>query len=448
MSVARVAALAALGIAVVLVAVLLLRGDGGTEYTVRLINAGQLVNGDDVQVGGRRIGSIEDIRLTDNNHAAIKVKVEEDYAPLHEGTTAVVRATSLSGVANRYIQLFPGPDSSRALGAGATLGTEKTTSIVDLDQLFDTFGPKTRKGLQKVVQGFATQYGGKSAEANEAIKYFNPAISTTDQLVQELLGDQPTLQRFLVDTSSLVTAIAERRNDLADLVGNASETAAAIGNERTALTQTLDLLPETLRKGNTTFVNLRATLDDVTELVDASKPVAPELAPFFRTLRPLLVESRPTIRDLSLLIRKPGPDNDSIDLLNEAPALAQVAAPTFANTRRALQQSMPVVEFIRPYAPELIGWFRDFGQSGSTYDANGHYARIQPIFNAFSFTDNPAGGTLTPILSSQRLAGYDVGFARCPGSATQPAVDGSNPFLDGGNLGPNDCDPNFVPPGP
>ncbi len=45
-------------------------------------------------------------------------------------------------------------------------------------------------------------------------------------------------------------------------------------------------------------------------------------------------------------------------------------------------------------------------------------------------------------------------FRRCPGGETQPAVDGSSPFLDGGALiSPippftNDCRTVDVPPGP
>ena len=59
-------------------------------------------------MGGRRIGSIRKIELTDDNQALVSVSVEEPFAPLHVGTTAVIRATSLSGVANRYIALTPG----------------------------------------------------------------------------------------------------------------------------------------------------------------------------------------------------------------------------------------------------------------------------------------------------------------------------------------------------
>ena len=75
-----------------------------------------------------------------------------------------------------------------------------------------------------------------------------------------------------------------------------------------------------------------------------------------------------------------------------------------------------MLQFIRPYAPDLIGWFRDFGQSTANYDANGHFARISPIVNAFQFTDNPAGGTLTALPPAERQVGLQSGkVRRCPG---------------------------------
>ncbi|MFL5874409.1 MAG: MlaD family protein [Solirubrobacteraceae bacterium] len=446
MTVARVAALAALVIAVVVVAVLLLSRDGGKEYKVQLINAGQLVNGDDVQIGGRRVGSIEDISLTSHNLAQLKIKVDSDFAPLHEGTKAVVRATSLSGIANRYLALSPGPNNAPKLADGATLPTDTTTSIVDLDQIFNTLNAPTRAGLQNVIRGSATQYDHKGPQANRAAEFFNPALSTTSALINQVLADQRTFTNFVVDASDLVSNVAERRGDLSALVGNANATAGAIAAENQALAQAIGLLPATLRKGNTTFVNLRATLGDLDQLVNASKPVAPKLAPFFKTLRPLLREARPTVRDLSALIRTAGPDNDLIDILHKTPSLAQQFGVSSNLTIKTLQKAQPVVTYIRPFAPEFIGWLRDFGQGASAYDANGHYARIQPIFNAFSATINP--GTLVPIPPSQRGNFTQTNqMRRCPGASSQPPEDRSAPFTDDGRLLP-DCDPNQVPPGP
>jgi phospholipid/cholesterol/gamma-HCH transport system substrate-binding protein len=444
---ARGAALGALVLAVAVVAVLLLRGDGGSTYQLRFENAGQLVKDDDVQVGGRRIGSVRKITLTDDNQAEITISVQDGYAPLHEGTTALIRATSLSGIANRYIALTPGPNSNHKLPEGATLGTDKTTSIVDLDQLFDTLDPKTRASLQQFIQGSAQWYDNRGTQANAATKYFNPTLSASRRLVNEVVSNQQTLNGFLRNAARTTNALAQRRGDLANLVTNANSTAAAIGAENVSLNQALQVLPDTLRKANTTFVNLRATLDDLDVLVAASKPATKDLARFLRELRPLVHDARPTIGDLRTLVRRDGANNDLTDLLRKAPALEQAAKPSFAHSIEALQKATPVIKFLRPYTPDLVGWLRDFGEGSANYDANGHFARIQPIFNAYSFEDNPAGGSLTPIPPSQRLAGLQTGqVKRCPGTASQPPVDGSAPFRDiDGSL---DCDPSLVLPGP
>jgi phospholipid/cholesterol/gamma-HCH transport system substrate-binding protein len=449
MTIARGVAVAALALVIVLVAVLLLRGGGTHQYDLVFQNAGQLVKDDDVQVGGRRIGSVRKITLTNRNQARVHVEVQEPYAPLREGTKAVIRLTSLSGIANRYIALTPAPNSARKLDDGATLPAGSTTDVVDLDQLFNALNPKARRNLQGVIEGFAAQYQGKSKQAAKSAEYFNPFLSTSRRLVNQLTEDEGTLTDFIVNSSRAVTAVAERRNALAALVGNTNSTAAAIGSENVALSRALELLPTTLRRANSTFVNLRATLDDLDPLVNESKPATKRLAPFLRELRPLVASARPTVKDLRRLVTRPGADNDLLDATRKLPALQRVASPAFAHSTQALKKSEPVLEFIRPYIPELTGWFHDFGQGTANYDANGHFARIQPIFNAFSFTDNPAGGVLRPQGLNDKFAGLQTNIARrCPGAASQRAEDGSAPYTDNGNLGPEDCDPSLALPGP
>ncbi len=449
MTIARGAALAALVLAVVLIAVLLLRPGSAHEYDLIFQNAGQLVKDDDVQVGGRRIGSVRKIELTGDNRARVRVKVDEPISPLREGTQATIRLTSLSGIANRYIALIPAPSDKKALPDGAQLDLTATTDVVDLDQVFNALNPKARKNLQGVIEGFASQYQGKERQAGESAKYFNPFLSTSRRLVQELTQDEGALTSFIVNTSRAVTAVAEKRNDLSSLVGNTNATARAIGSENVALSRALGLLPTTLRRADTTFVNLRSTLDDLDVLVAQSKPATKDLAPFLRELRPLVASARPTIADLRKLVSRSGTNNDLLDATRKLPALQRVASPTFSHSQQSLQKLQPDLEFIRPYTPEFVGWLRDFGQGASNYDANGHFARIQPIFNAFSFTDNQAGGVLTPQGLDKKFDGLQTNIVkRCPGAASQPAEDGSAPYTDNTNLGPNDCDPSLVLPGP
>ena len=224
--------------------------------------------GNQVQVGGHPIGTVDEIELTDDWQAEVTISVDEE---LHEGTTAVIRTTSLSGIANRYISVTPGPDNAPALDDEDVITAQDTTSPVDLDQLFDTFRPKERRALRNVIQGFATSYAGRGEEANETYKYLNPGLSTTQRLLAELTRDQQVFTEFLVDGSRVVNAIAERRNDLSALTSNANQALGAIARENDALDRTLVALPPTLRQANTTFVNLRAALNDLDPLVETSK---------------------------------------------------------------------------------------------------------------------------------------------------------------------------------
>ena len=72
-------------------------------------NAGQLVKGDVVRIGGTPAGTVKAVELTDDGRAQITVAVDDDYAPLHDGTTATIRAQGLIGVANRYVDISPAP---------------------------------------------------------------------------------------------------------------------------------------------------------------------------------------------------------------------------------------------------------------------------------------------------------------------------------------------------
>jgi phospholipid/cholesterol/gamma-HCH transport system substrate-binding protein len=458
---ARIAAIAALAIAVVLIAVIVLGGGGGNKYVIELENAGQLVKGNQVLIGGQPVGSITSVKLTDNQQAEIEIKTDRT---LHEGTTAVVRATSLSGVANRYISLTPGPNNLPELGDDATITADKTTSPVDLDQLFNTFDDQTRKALQDVIQGSAISYAGRGQEANDSYKYFSPALVATDKLLQELDRDEQNLSDFLVSSSRVVTAVAERRSDLASLVPNANQALGAIADQNRSLDQALVNLPPTLRQANTTFFNLRDALDDLDPLVATSKPATKDLAPFLKSLQPVAKKSVPAFRDLADTVNLKGDNNDLTDAVTDLPQVQTKLAAATGPTITAMQDSEPVLQFARPYMPDLLGAISKLGQVTAFYDADGHYARIEPAeLNLFCYAGGGgsaapqcagAGNVLKPIPAAEQFVDLIFGqFQRCPGGSTQPnagyPVPTDHPFLDGGQLAsPADCNVTQVPPGP
>jgi phospholipid/cholesterol/gamma-HCH transport system substrate-binding protein len=449
-TIARGAAIGSLLAAIVAVGVLMFGGGGGHTYHVGLQNASQLVKGNQVQVAGNKVGNVTDIELGDNNEARITIRVDDEFAPLHEGTRATIRVVSLPSVANRNLSLQPGPNNAPEIPDGATLPVDQTTSAVDLDQVFDTLDAKTRKSLQNVLSGFASWYVGKGGDLNRALQYFGPALSTTAQVMQQLGADQQTFDRLIVDASRFMTALTERSADITGFVSNTNTVVRAIGDQNKQLSQALEFLPGTLRKGNTTFVRLRSALDQLDELTNVTKPVVPELAPFFARLNKLVKRSTPTFQDFGQLLRARGSTNDLTDLLNDLPVLSRVASRSSKHSITALKKSQKVIEFIRPYAPDFTAWITKFAEATAYYDANGHYARVQPIFNAFRFDDSGGDGTLVPLTPTERVDAFKNrrNSTRCPGGATQPAPDGSNPFTDDGRLTASQCNPASTPPGP
>jgi phospholipid/cholesterol/gamma-HCH transport system substrate-binding protein len=129
----RLATAGALTLAIAGVAILLL--GPGSKYTVtaHFQSASQLVTGNQVQVAGTAVGSVDDISLGPNGSALVKMSItEDDYAPLPERTLATIRSTSLSGIANRYVSLaLPnGPDAKQTIPDGGTLPLSNTISAV------------------------------------------------------------------------------------------------------------------------------------------------------------------------------------------------------------------------------------------------------------------------------------------------------------------------------
>jgi phospholipid/cholesterol/gamma-HCH transport system substrate-binding protein len=467
----RVAAIGAVLVAVVAAGIILL--SGGSSYSVKAVfeNASQIVTGDQVEVAGNSIGTVSNIALTPNGRAQLTLTINNSqYTPLHQGTQAIIRQPGLSSVAARYVDLNVGAANGPAIRSGGVIQSTSTQSEVDLDELFNSLNSQTRKGLQDVFQGSAASYAGKGQQAQLAWEYLNPAIASSSLLFEELNHDTAKFTRFIVNSSHLVTTLAQRQSDLSGLVSHLSTTFSALATQQTALGQSVQRLPPFMRLTNTTFVNLRNSLVDLTNLVNASKSVANpmpgyprgKLYALLQQLEPLAIDAVPTVKNLANVISKPGQGNDLIDLNHLAVPLAQATCGNqphgqalecngndtffvdgaqrqgaFPVSSQALNESVPELAVARPYAVDLTGWFEGYSHPG-VYDANGGASRIALVVGTGSIQNgvlNILGSSpLNNLLTNPTGRG---GFAssvlttgqgdRCPGSMERgPADPGSS----------------------
>lgn len=437
---ARAGAVGALLLVVVIVLLLALGGRKEATYHLIFANAGQLVRGDQVQVGGVPVGQVKEIELLHNYQVRITIHVESSLAPLHKGTTAEIRVPSLSSVANRYIALSPGPNNAPSLPSGSTLPTSATREVVDLDQLFNTFTPKTRKGLQQLFQGSAESYTGAEPQLQKDAVLFPPAISAIDHVLAEFGRDGPLFSSFLVESAKATTVLAGRSQQLTELVSHADTALGAVGSESENLTAGLKQLPVTLHEGNHLFNELPPTVAELRRLIEVSKTDTVELPTYFKRLQGLLGPLTPVVSNFSQALSKPGSSNDLTEAALAFPALAKVLVTSSPDNVRALEESVPITSLFGPYTPDLGGFIRAFGVTGGYYDANGKYVRAGAVFPNFQLNSE---GVLKPAEPAQVIKGLKTGqLRRCPGAATQPASDGSSPFTDNGQLG---CDSSQTP---
>ena len=326
-----------------------------------------------------------------------------------------------------------------------------TVSAVELDQLFNVFDRPTRTAFAGVVEGQARVWKGSEKEADAGLLYLNPALAATNRLLTTLNREPQPVSRFLVASSRFATDLASQREHLAPLVADARAATSAVAEQERALDDGLAQLPPTLRRANTTFVNVRALLDDLDPLVDSAGPAARALRPFARDARTLAVGGGPALRSLSRLLSSPGADNDVPELLRLLPALRDHATKGVDRngarresmveaTTSALKGIAPTLAFNRPYAVDLTSWFDSFAHPG-IYDATGATGRISFHTGAFQEVDGKLA--LVPPELRNEVAGRVLQrgqLNRCPGALERGTAYKPTPDFN--------CDLRHVPPGP
>lgn len=430
-------ALAILG--VLLLAWLIFFRGGGYQVRAELLSASQLVPGNQVRVGGVPIGSVKRVERGDSNLAEAILEIDEDFAPLRRGTTAIVRSPSGASIANRSVNIDPGPESAPEIPDGGRITLQHTRSVVETDQFFDTLDLTTTRRARRVLTAFRDALDGRGRTLNDAFRLLEPATSRTAEAFAEIGRDEPALRRLVRGGSDLVSTLADRSASLTGGTSAALEVADALADEREAIARSLGRFPELLRTTNTTVANLRATLRDVRPAIGEARPAARGLSRLLPILSPAARDLRRTIPSLRLLIRRPGETNDLLELLRDLPPLERAGTPVVRDLVPTLDELLPVLDELRPYVPDLGSGLAAFGGSAfGYYDANGHYARIQ--FTGGPFT--PAG-LLSPGAGPAVGARRDI-VRRCPGTATYRAPDGSTPF-EGND---SNCDPSLQREGP
>jgi phospholipid/cholesterol/gamma-HCH transport system substrate-binding protein len=305
--------------------------------------------------------------------------------------------------------------------------------------VLDALNPRVRASLQQILKtGAYFVQGSTPTDLRALAAYLNPALSQTAQLAAQIAGNNYALDDLVARAAQISTALAAHTPQLQGAVTSTATTLREIAARRSALEDAVARAPGVLAQSTGVLRDAGHALRFVDPMLSELAPVAPQIARLLRVVGPAAQNAIPTIAGVQALV--PG----ARAALRELPAVARLAIPSIRSLTAALKPALPILAGFRAYVPEVVaGFFEGFGGSeGGYYDANGHYARVAPVF-----TGSPTGvqgalsvlGKLTGALP--QLSGYRTGvLARCPGSAVAPAAAGGNPWTAPDTV-PNICNP-------
>ncbi len=313
----------------------------------QLPNADALVKGNEVRIGGVRVGivkSVVPVQLGNGRVAAqLSLSLDKSVEPLPVDSTMIVRPKSALGL--KYLQVTPG-NSSQGFAAGETIPPSAARpEPVDIDQFFDMFDEKTRKAIQRNEAGFGNALAGRGPQLNEAFGALRRLVESSQPVLRTIVApstDFGGFWRALEDLSATVAPVAETQ---ASLFVALDRTFAAFARvSRPFIQETISKSPSTLDTANADLPTLRPFLHDSEQFFVALKPGAKALAETSPTIAAALHAGVPALNKSPILNAQLVPTAKALLAFQSAPGVFN-GLDLLIDTNKTLG---PAIKFIGP----------------------------------------------------------------------------------------------------
>jgi virulence factor Mce-like protein len=396
------------------------------DVSIDVPDAAGLVAGNDVRVGGKRIGTITKISAhkvaSGSTFARLDVKLDKTAEPLYTSARVAVRPRSPLGL--KYLEVVP-HTSGRKLAAHDALPLRQASPVVDLDQVFNAFDAGTRRSLELTTVGLGQGLAGRGVDLNALIAEA-PALVTDVQRVSTNLADPRTgLSAALTGADRTVEELAVVAPQLGDLVSASDTTAGALASVKPELQDTITGLPPTEAIGTRALGVARPVLTDARALVHDIRPGTRVLASAATSLHGAIRVGIPVVRRALGLSEQLRTTLAAVDTLASDP-LTSGALDRLGLT---LQSALPTLRFANPMQTvcNYLGlWTHNVPSTISEGDASGTWFRTLVVAS----TDE-AKANASP---SPNLHVNPYGNTAAPGQ-THECEAGNEPYLPGQRIG-------------
>ncbi len=274
------------------------------QLSAQLPDANSMVKGNDVRIGGQRVGQITAItpeNVTDapcpsdptrqctGQVAKVDMDLNKDLEQLPEDSTIVVRSKSALGL--KYLQINRG-DSSQGFKPGSTMPlTAARPEPVEIDQVFNMFDSPTRTAIQANLLEFGNALAGRGVDLNAAIGQFKPLVELLTPVMRNLADPNTGLSNFVSSLSATVAEVAPVAEIQGQLFADLDTTFAALARvSRPFIQESISKSPAAEDTAIATLPTIRPFLANTGKLFSELQPGIHAIAPVQKVVGQSIVE--------------------------------------------------------------------------------------------------------------------------------------------------------------
>jgi virulence factor Mce-like protein len=341
----------------------------------RVPNADALVKGNEVRIGGVRVGIVKKVvpvQLEDGNVAAeLTLRLDQSAEPLPVDSTLTIRPKSALGL--KFLQVTPG-DSEEGFEAGETIPvTAAKPEPVDIDQFFDMFDEKTRDAIRQNLAGFGNALAGRGPQLNEAFGALRRAAVNGQPILRKIVEPSSNFAGFWRSLEALSATVAPLAETQAQMFVALDRTFAAFARvSRPYIQETIEKSPPTLDEVNADLPAIRPFLRDTGRFFTALRPGVKALAETSPVIAESLHAGIPVLNASPVLNNQLQPTAEALVDFQEAPGVFN-GLELLTDTNRLLK---PSLSYLTPSQSVCNYWtltFRNLADATGEGNSNGHW---------------------------------------------------------------------------
>jgi virulence factor Mce-like protein len=340
-------------------------------------SAANLVRGNEVRIGGTRVGSVDSIEVEQQDDgtsiAVLGLKLERSVSPLPKDSTVLIRPRSALGL--KYVELTRGT-SDEGFEDGATIPLASATPApVEFDEFVNMFDDETRAASQTNLRGFGDAFAGRGQSINQAIGALRPLLRDVIPVARNLASEQTNLRRFvreLAETASIVAPAAETQ---AQLFVNLDRTFAALREVTPFIQESIAEGPETLDAAIRSFPIQRPFLANTEALFRELRPGVRALRRGAPDLADALEIGTPTLRRFPAFNRRLASLLTELETFSQDPLVPR-GIRTLTDTVNLLNPTLQHLAPAQTTCNYIALWFRNIASLLSEGDVNGTWQRF------------------------------------------------------------------------